>query len=313
MIQHYITSLPILYFLSRPCIYIIFFLFIGTILTIFLHLYFGNKRTRINLFSESRWIKHMQDRNIKKRKQQELITALANQEFFLEFQPIVRLSDKEVVAMEALIRWNHPDKGILYPASFLDDLVKCSLMDKVGQFVIQSAFATFADVLKQKPNFRLTINLSPEEMLVDGFIDFLLNEADKHQIQISHIYLEITETSLLLGDPKIKDIVEMLREKGFHISLDDFGTGFANFSKLHKLPVEGLKMDRSFLSKEEAKSYIILQIMLKLSNALELLVVTEGVEEEKQFHTLRDMGYKYAQRYYFGRPKLIHEFVQLYI
>lgn len=294
--------------------YTIFFLSLGIILTVLFHIYLVNKRKKIVLFSESSWIKHMQDRNQMKRKKQELTSAFNNQEFFLEFQPIVRLLDKEVVAMEALIRWNHPTKGILYPTSFLEDLVKCSLMDRVGEFVIQSAFNTFADVLKYKPNFRLAINLSPEEMLVDGFLEFIQKEANKHSIQINRIYLEITETSLLLGDPKIKEIVQTLREMGFHISLDDFGTGFANFSKLHKLPVAGLKMDRSFLSKEEeARSYIILKIMLQLSEALKLLVVTEGVEEEKQFRALRDMGYQYAQGYYFGRPKLIEEFVQLYI
>lgn len=314
MTNFYITSLQTMQLLSNPCIYLLLFLILGTIFAVLLHIVIAKRALKSEFLGKLTWMELLQIRYMKKKQKQELLLALKNQEFFLEFQPIVRLSDKKVVAMEALVRWNHPSKGVLYPVSFLEEMVEFSLMGELGRFVVQNAFHIYKSVLKDKPDLRLTINLSPEELIIDGFEDFILSEATKHNIPTNLIFLEITETSLLLGHPKIKEIVYDLMQLGFHISLDDFGTGFANFSKLHSLPVRGIKMDKSFLSEEEElKNYIILRSMLQLTEALKLLVVTEGVEEEKQYHNLRDMGYKYAQGYYFGRPKLIEEFVLLYI
>lgn len=273
----------------------------------------GAKKTktkRIGFYQEDVYFKMHEEQVL----QMELERALRQGEFFLAYQPIVELQEKRVVAMEALIRWEHPQKGVLLPAAFLDKALQYGLMEKIGAWVIKQALADLAIINKTNPNFVISINVSPEELHNPIFPYFLEKEMRETHVFPQNVYLEITEQSVLLDKVETLQTIDELRKMGVKLALDDFGTGFSNFSQLRQYPVEAFKLDRSFLlDASEEKGYSIIHSLVRLADDLNISVLSEGVEEQCQCEKLQEIGCNYAQGYYFGRPKRIEDFLKEHV
>lgn len=234
----------------------------------------------------------------------DLRRAITRQEFEPYFQPIVRLIDGSIVGFEALLRWNHPGRGVLAPGQFLDVAEDNALSEQIDWLMFERV-CSLAPALVGDIGF-ISINLSGRhfrsEQLVSDFIAML----KKHSVPPSLIRIEVTEHVLLENPPAVKLMMEALRHHGISIALDDFGTGYSSLSYLHQYPLQTLKVDRSFVSElkagETSGSYAIVRAIHALADSLSMQVIPEGVETESQRIALREIGCDLAQGYLFSVP-----------
>jgi len=233
--------------------------------------------------------------------------AIADRQLRMHLQPVIDLRDGQVAAVEALVRWQHPDDGLLLPGDFLPVAEASGLMSDIGDWMLDEAFALAARWHRERPGrpMRIWVNLATQQ-LDDG--DRLCATVAAHlasgSIDAGDIGFEVTESSLLEDLPSAVDTLSALRELGVEIALDDFGTGYSSLSYLRRLPVTVVKIDRVFIAglggslADEA----IVEAVIDLAHALGLRVVAEGIEEESQVDALVRMGADEAQGYYFARP-----------
>ena len=240
--------------------------------------------------------------------------ALEKNEFEVYYQPIVESVTQEVVAAEALMRWNHPEHGMIGPYIFIPIMEKTGLIVELGEYVLE-------EVLKQQKRWELfkfkqievSINLSLLELETGKFVEYVNQQLKKHQVSPSLIKFEITEgTAMISEDQTSRQLLE-LRELGVGISLDDFGTGYTSFSYLKKIPASTLKIDRSLVinivnSQEDQR---IVKAMIELGHNLGMKIVVEGIEDEKMFSMMVEFGSDFIQGYYFSKPIPVFEFQKL--
>jgi EAL domain-containing protein (putative c-di-GMP-specific phosphodiesterase class I) len=241
----------------------------------------------------------------------ELFEALMDQAFLLYFQPIVRASNFRVVGFEALIRWQSETRGMVRPDLFMGVAEETSLIVPIGKWVFDKAcesLKNFQTFLTSKtgnthPDIFCAVNISGKQFSDINFFHMLETLPAKHGVQEKHIKLEITEKILLEGNIFFYWI-EKCRSMGFPVSLDDFGTGYSMLSYLSDFNVDSLKIDQSFVRKleQDHKTRIIVQAIINIAKGLNVEVVAEGVETEKQARILRELGCDYLQGYYFGKP-----------
>jgi len=240
--------------------------------------------------------------------------ALEKNEFEVYYQPIVASLSKEVVAAEALIRWHHPQHGLIAPYVFIPIMEKTGLIVELGEYVLE-------EVLKQQKHWELfkfkqievSINLSLIELETGKFVEYVSQQLGKHQISPSLIKFEITEGVAMISEDQTSRQLLELRELGIGISLDDFGTGYTSFSYLKKIPATILKIDRSLViniinSEEDQR---IVKAMIELGHNLGMKIVVEGIEDEEMFNMMVDFGGDYIQGYYFSKPLPVFEFQKL--
>ena len=237
----------------------------------------------------------------------DLRRAIRNDELFLEFQPLVSLRDHSVNTVEALVRWQHPKKGLLMPNEFIPLAEKTGLIVNLGDWVINEAvFAVnhmqnYSDALPIK---RVSINISPVQL---GQID-LCEKVDQlmveHQLPSQSIKFEITESVVMSEENAINGILSQFRSMGIQLSMDDFGTGYSSLSYLNHLPFNYVKIDKSFVanlySKGSGRDFV--DTIIQLAHNMNMEVVAEGVETADQALILRNLGCEYAQGYYFCKP-----------
>lgn len=235
--------------------------------------------------------------------EQDLALALERGEFLLHYQPIVRLSDLRTAGFEGLIRWRHPTRGFVSPAAFIPVAEESELIIGMGAWVLREGCAALARMAPQGDQF-MSVNLSGRQLTQgDDLVQTASTAALAAGVDPSRIKLEVTE-SLLLGDfEHAIAALGALRDAGFRNVVDDFGTGYSSLSYLHRLPVHTLKLDQSFVFRivEDAASRKIVAAIGALAQALGMDVVAEGVESVAQAQLLRQMGFEYAQGYYFSR------------
>lgn len=231
-------------------------------------------------------------------------SALAERQFVLHYQPQIRLDTQQVLGYEALVRWDHPECGLLYPDRFIELAERSGFIVDLGWEVLRLACEALASWDAQGRETRLAVNVSALQLRQDGFAARLLSKLQRHGIAPQRLELEITETTILDPEGTAVGHLHALRGAGLGISLDDFGRGYAGFAHLHSLPLSKLKIDRSLiapLSNSPDDSPIVSSTII-LAKRLGLEVVAEGVETREQVVCLKLAGCDIAQGYHFSRP-----------
>jgi len=241
----------------------------------------------------------------------ELHEALKKQQFFLEYQPIIDFRSGKLAGFEALVRWQHPERGIVGPVHFIPAAEQTGFIVDLGPWVLREACRQMAVWQKEHATARgltMSVNISAEQLGEDllGLIESCLRDSG---LGPERLRLEVTESAVLKNSDASARALAMLRLYGVGLSLDDFGTGYASFSYLHQLPYDTLKIDRSFVSRlgsggknDDVNQADIVAAMINLAHALKLAVVAEGVETVEQSEILQSLGCDHAQGYLFARP-----------
>lgn len=230
--------------------------------------------------------------------------AIQNQEMSLHYQPIIDLKTGLTTGVEALIRWQHPVKGFIPPLEFISLSEKNGFIKDITEFVFKDAADHYLNWEKQKTLFKISINLSASMLINDKFINNLLMWIQKEKLDCRKFNIEITETAIITDIQKSIHVLNQLRRLGFTIALDDFGTGYSSLTYLQKLPIDSIKIDRSFISniKEDTEEFYVLKYMIDLAHHLNLTVVAEGVETQEQAIMVQKYGVDFAQGYYYCKP-----------
>jgi len=235
----------------------------------------------------------------------DLQRALSQQEFRLLYQPIIDMASGSVVGVEALIRWQHPKRGLLTPDTFIASAEKNGLIVPIGEWVINQACADLANWLPDRQcQFRVAVNISPRQLQDPGLADMITGTLQKYGLDPDYLELEITE-EVLMSDT-CGDLTSLcrLRELGLKIAIDDFGTGYSSFSYLKRVNVNRLKIDRSFVQDLSAGSRdaAIVQTIISLARLLQLDLTAEGIESTEQAFFFKQQGRIESQGFYFAGP-----------
>jgi len=240
------------------------------------------------------------------RMETELRRALERGELWLEYQPVVSLRDETIVSVEALLRWKHPDRGLIPPAEFIPIAEEPGLIEPIGSQVIDEACRQAAHwhaAMPDRPPVGISVNLSAVQMANATLPDRVAMAIRAADLDPATLRLEITE-SVLLAESARRETLTGLRDLGVHLVLDDFGTGYSSLGYLTRLPLDALKVDRAFVERLglDSQETSITEAIIAMARALSLPVVCEGVETELQLAELRRMGCEQVQGYYFSRP-----------
>jgi len=237
----------------------------------------------------------------------EIERALAEGEFTVFYQPIVDLPTSVLIGVEALVRWNHPERGLIGPSDFIPLAETTGLIVPLGQLVLEQACAQLALWCKQFPaarQLRMSVNLSARQFQDAGLVDDVARILTASGVNPSKIVLEITE-SLLMQDLEVTvDMLNRLKALGLRLAIDDFGTGYSSLSYLKRFPVDILKIDRSFVEgiSIHGENATLAEAVVQLGQALQLQTVAEGIETDEQWSTLRELGCDFGQGYLFAKP-----------
>ena len=228
--------------------------------------------------------------------------GLANGEFFLEYQPRCHTRTRRIQSVEALVRWNHPERGRVSPADFIPVAERSGLIVAIGEWVLRTACRQAAEW----PAIGVSVNVSPIQFEVTDVVDLVSNVLREESIKPDRLELEITEGVLLQNAERALKELVALKQLGVRLAIDDFGTGFSSLSSLHNFPFDVIKIDRQFIIDLEIRKggRAIVQAIIGLGKAMELDVMAEGVETEQQLAMLVDDGCLEVQGFLLGRPVL---------
>ncbi len=234
----------------------------------------------------------------------DLRKAVAAKEFELFYQPKIDAKSGKVTAVEALLRWKHPTRGMLLPSTFIPIAERFGLIGAIGNWVIEDACRQSRQWREKGVRMRVAINLSAHQMRQDDIVERVTDALQSHKIHPSLLTCEITESAAMEDTKTTQTTFRRLGELGTHLSIDDFGTGYSSLSYLRKLPAEELKIDRSFIQDLEhsADARAVVDAVIKLAHALGLKVVAEGVENQRQQQVLVHMGCDELQGFLFAKP-----------
>jgi diguanylate cyclase (GGDEF)-like protein len=231
--------------------------------------------------------------------------AIENQEFVVYYQPVVNLVSGEVVGSEALVRWQHPELGLLLPASFIGLAEDTGLIIDIGWFVMRAACSNtraWQDRGFGRP--RIAVNISARHFQQADFLERLIDILNETKLDPTDLELELTETSIMENPESAAILLGRIRDLGVKIAIDDFGTGYSSLSYLKRLPIDTVKLDRSFVmgATTDPDDAALVMAIVTLAHNLRLKVVAEGVETDAQVAFLRLLSCDQAQGYLFGRP-----------
>jgi diguanylate cyclase (GGDEF)-like protein len=234
----------------------------------------------------------------------DLRTAIEGDEIDVVFQPKLELRTGRVVGAEALVRWESPTRGVVAPAEFVRVAEDTGLIKDLTDLVLQRGIAALRMFEDARLGMRLAINLSTHDLFDTKLPARVLTQLELHRVQPSQLTLEITESSLLIDAPRTRGTIDDLHHAGFRLAIDDFGTGYSSLSYLRRLPVQELKIDRSFVSgmSLDPQDEVIVRSTIDLGHNLRLSVVAEGVEDEATLQALASMGCDVAQGFWIARP-----------
>jgi diguanylate cyclase (GGDEF)-like protein/PAS domain S-box-containing protein len=238
----------------------------------------------------------------------DLRKAIHKKEFETHYQPIVSLKTRSVVGFEALIRWNHPQLGLLYPDSFISIAEETGLIIPITRLVVEEAcqdLKIWHERIKHMQKLTMNINISSRHFLQPSLFKDIKDMLNKINIAPDQLKLEITETALMEDVEDTVRLVQRMRDYGLQIVIDDFGTGYSSLSYLQRLPIDTLKVDRSFVSRIQDPpdgNRNIVEAIISLAHRLDMIVVAEGVETLEQYTILLDMNCQFGQGYLFAKP-----------
>tara|TARA_R110001592_G_scaffold103298_2_gene291142 strand:- start:8215 stop:10413 length:2199 start_codon:yes stop_codon:yes gene_type:complete len=255
---------------------------------------------------QSRFYSPEMEQNIphKLQRERELVDAIERQEFVLHLQPQISISGKEEIRVEALIRWQHPVHGLLPPADFIAIAENSGLIIPIGTWVLAQSCRIGAELLKCGQKMSVAINISAKQLKHPEFYNTLTHCLSESEFPASLVELEITESCFLEDMTMVISLLNRIRQLGVTIALDDFGTGFSSLNYLRKLPVDFLKIDRSFIQELQLdhESQAITASVIRLAQELNIRVVAEGVETVEQFNFLRKRKVNFVQGFLFYKP-----------
>jgi diguanylate cyclase (GGDEF)-like protein/PAS domain S-box-containing protein len=239
----------------------------------------------------------------------ELHRALERDEFRVYYQPIMRLDDRGLVGFEALLRWQHPERGLLTPGDFIGLAEDTGLIVSIGDWVLETACEQAAKWRSlgrcdRSRSLTINVNLSPRQLAEPSLASRAAEILARSRLPGSALCLELTENTLMHNTDSVIGAMHALREQGIHLSIDDFGTGYSSLAYLQRFPVESLKIDRRFVDGlgQDSGASSIVQAVVNLAHALGLVAVAEGLETRAQLRALRAIGCDLAQGYLLGHP-----------
>jgi EAL domain-containing protein (putative c-di-GMP-specific phosphodiesterase class I) len=243
----------------------------------------------------------------------ELRHAIERREFELHYQPKMNLHSGAITGIEALIRWHHPQRGLVLPAQFIPIAEECGFIVPIGQWVLRESCQQAKRWQEARlPATRMAINVSTVELRAKGFLTGLRAILAETGLDPIHLELELTETFLMQDATSTAAVLRAINELGVRLTLDDFGTGYSSLSHLKRFPIGTLKIDQSFVRDvtTDADDASIVRAMINMGKSLHLRVVAEGVETPQQLAFLREQNCPEGQGYYFGRPTTAGEFTK---
>jgi EAL domain-containing protein (putative c-di-GMP-specific phosphodiesterase class I) len=233
--------------------------------------------------------------------EQGLKVALARNEFRLMYQPLLDLSDNRVCCLEALIRWDHPERGLISPTEFIPVAEETGVISAIGEWVLLEACRTAA---AWPAHVRVAVNLSPAQFKGRGLVDQVTRALDAAGLDPRRLELEVTESLLLADTEHTLQTLHRLRALGVRISMDDFGTGYSSLSYLRAFPFDKIKIDRSFMNGlgPHDDSMAIIKAVIGLGQSLGMSTTAEGIETEEQLAAVRAQGCTEVQGFLFSPP-----------
>lgn len=243
--------------------------------------------------------------------QQGVREALARNDLFLCYQPIYDLKNNELIGAETLLRWKHPEKGLIPPSNFIPVIEKTDLIVPLTIWVLEHACKDLVKhILPRRPRFKLSVNISGAAMKDTSIRKEINQIINRYALPSRCLHLEITETSMMENIKYCADTLHEWKNSGADIWIDDFGTGYSSLSYLHTLPIDGLKIDRSFVSDiHPNNTNQVIETIIALANSLGLETISEGIETPHQQQQLDAMGCDFGQGYLFARPDRIQNLI----
>jgi diguanylate cyclase (GGDEF)-like protein len=245
-----------------------------------------------------------------------LKSAFEKDEFVIHYQPVIDLHKNEVVGVEALLRWQHPDKGMIHPSDFVSALEDCGLIVAIGEWLIFSVckqIQVWQDAGLAAQN--VSINLAPRQFKESDLVALFKQAMAEYNIDGSSLSVEITERTLIENVGEVESVLRKLRELNIKVLLDDFGTGYASLAYLKEFPIDVVKIDRAFVAgiPDNHEDSAIVDAIAGLTRGLKLALLAEGVENERQLKVLKNIGCQYGQGYYWSKPLPGNEYEQFYM
>lgn len=226
-------------------------------------------------------------------------------EFVLFYQPIVDLQSGRVRAVEALVRWNHPERGLVFPNDFIPAAEASGWIVPIGEWVLNRACHALPtwNHIGNEP-LRISVNVSLRQLFDPRFVTVVRKALDESKIDPQQLTLEVTESLYSEDSAERTEVLSELRRIGVKIAIDDFGTGYSALSSLRDMPVDVLKIDKSFVDHiaDSAEAAHLVQMILQLAHDFRISTVAEGAENVRQVQMLRAMGCSFVQGYYFSKP-----------
>ena len=244
----------------------------------------------------------------------DLRRAIERREFVLEYQPIVDILTRRVVGTEALVRWRHPERGLLYPGAFIEVAEETGLINAIGLHVLQDAVTQAADWRRRFPEHEsmlLSVNVSPQQLSDPRLVEWVTDVLTGTGCDPATLILEITESATVRREAG--EQLNALKQLGVLLAVDDFGTGYSSLSYLQRLPIDVLKIDRSFVSGDAPDGSALAPAIVELARALRLRTIAEGVETAEQADRLVTWGCDMAQGFHLAKPMSAERFEGLVV
>ena len=235
---------------------------------------------------------------------EELSRAIREHQLLLHYQPQIDMNTRAMTGVEALVRWRHPDKGLIYPDQFIDLAENTGLIAELTSEVISIAIEQSKQWKQQGIDTVISVNVSASNILSLTLPEQLIELTSENAIAANRLTLEITESAVMQKLTSSLDVLNRLRMKGFSLSIDDFGTGYSSLSQLYQAPFTELKIDQNFVMRmmQDKEAMVIVKICIMLGHMMGMKLVAEGVEDEAIWQQLRELGCDIAQGYFMARP-----------
>jgi len=244
----------------------------------------------------------------------DLRTAIKKEEILLNFQPQYNLSTGKFVGAESLIRWRRSNGELIPPSRFIPIAEQSGLIISIGEIALQKSLFFLHNWIKSgNEPFRIGVNVSVRQFHSENFLNFLMETIKKYSLDPAYIELEITESMLMHDVDRVISILNKIKELGMTIAIDDFGTGFSSLNYLLRLPIDRLKIDRSFIinMEHDPRAQTLTKIIVKMAKQLNLDLIAEGVENQKQAEFLKNLECDEVQGYLYSQPLSENDFTNL--
>ncbi len=257
-------------------------------------------RNRYQFFAEEMQTRVSQRMSLER----DLRRALGSDEFVTYFQPVMELASNRIAGIEALVRWQHPERGLVPPVEFISVCEETGLISALGQQVLHDACAKTAEWHKQGASLFVSVNVSPRQFEDSDFSAQVSSTLENFGLPSDKLLLEVTEEIMINRTNQTMSMLETLHGEGIHIAIDDFGSGYSSLAYLQELPVRFLKIDRSFIAGlgENSRNTVLVDAIIQMGHALGLKIIAEGAEHQAEIDFLKSHDCDYVQGYFYGKP-----------